>query len=221
MTEPINKPPEGASISSPAGDPVGDAADHSETAAPVIGAPVTAGAPPAANRRLILTVAAIAVLVWVLDQGSKALAVHKLSDGHRVALIGDLFGLVLTRNAGAAFSMATGATWVLTVVALIVVVTIIRFARRLGSRGWTVALGLLLGGALGNLTDRLFRAPGFFRGHVIDFLEWPHWPIFNLADSCIVTAALLIALLSLRGIGIDGERVIAHPAAESSAESGE
>jgi signal peptidase II len=87
------------------------------------------------------------------------------------------------------------------------VVTIIRFARRLGSLGWAVALGLLLGGALGNLTDRLFRAPGFFRGHVIDFLEWPHWPVFNLADSCIVTAAALIALLSLRGIGIDGQRV--------------
>jgi signal peptidase II len=87
-----------------------------------------------------------------------------------------------------------------------VVVAIIRISRNLGSRGWTLALGLLLGGALGNLGDRLFRAPSFFHGHVIDFLEFPHWPIFNLADSSIVTAAVLIALLSVRGIGIDGRR---------------
>jgi signal peptidase II len=162
------------------------------------------------NRRLTVWVALIAVLVLLLDQGSKALAVRELTGRDRVDLIGNLFGLTLVRNGGAAFSMATGATWVLTLVALVVVVTIIRVARRLGSRGWTIALGLLLGGALGNLTDRLFRAPGFFRGHVIDFLEWPHWPVFNLADSCIVTAALLIALLSLRGIGIDGQRVVAR-----------
>jgi signal peptidase II len=201
MTEPINTST-GASIGQPAGASIGDAADR-----PVAGAPGTS-AP--ANRRLIVAVAVIAVLVLLLDQGSKALAVHQLTGRGRVEVIGSLFGLELVRNGGAAFSMATGATWVLTVVALVVVVTIIRFARRLGSRGWTLALGLLLGGALGNLTDRLFRAPGFFRGHVIDFLEWPHWPVFNLADSCIVTAALLIALLSLRGIGIDGQRVSAH-----------
>jgi signal peptidase II len=159
------------------------------------------------NRRLIVVVGLLALLIWAADQGTKLWAVHGLTPGERVSLIGSAFGLDLTRNAGAAFSMATGATWVLSVVAVAVVVTIIRFARQLGSWGWTVALGLLLGGALGNLTDRLFRAPGFMRGHVVDFLEFPHWPIFNLADSCIVTAACLIALLSLRGIGIDGRRV--------------
>jgi signal peptidase II len=159
------------------------------------------------NRRLTFAVAVIAVLVLIADQGSKLLAVHQLPGRGRVDLVGSLFGLQLTRNAGAAFSTATGATWVLTLIAIAVVVVIIRFARRLGSRGWTVALGLLLGGALGNLTDRLFREPGFMRGHVVDFLEFPHWPIFNLADSCIVVAACLIGLLSVRGIGIDGQRV--------------
>jgi signal peptidase II len=103
--------------------------------------------------------------------------------------------------------MATGATWLLTVVAIAVVVVIVRISRRLGSRGWAAALGFLLGGALGNLTDRLVRPPGVFRGHVIDFLEFPHWPIFNLADSSITVAAVLIALLSLAGIGIDGRRL--------------
>jgi signal peptidase II len=170
------------------------------------------------NRRLTVAVAVIAGLVLIADQGSKLLAVHQLTGRGRVDLIGSLFGLQLTRNAGAAFSTATGATWVLTLIAIAVVLTIIRFARRLGSRGWTVALGLLLGGALGNLIDRLFRAPGFMRGHVVDFLEFPHWPIFNLADSCIVTAACLIALLSLLGIGIDGRRT--PSSAEASSEAG-
>jgi signal peptidase II len=171
------------------------------------------------NRRLTVVVGLIAVLVYAVDQGTKLLAVHGLTPGERKDLIGPALGLNLTRNAGAAFSTATGATWILTLVAVAVVIAIIRFARQLGSWGWTVALGLLLGGALGNLNDRLFRAPGFMRGHVIDFLEFPHWPIFNLADTCIVTAACLIALLSLRGIGIDGGRAGAGTSSETSSGS--
>jgi signal peptidase II len=159
------------------------------------------------RRRLSWVVVGIAALVVLADQGSKALAVRKLTGGQRVDVVGSLLGLRLTRNPGAAFSMATGATWLLTLVALVVVVVVIRISRRLGSVGWTIALGLLLGGALGNLTDRLTREPGFFRGHVIDFLVLPHWPVFNLADWSIVTAACLIALLSVIGIGIDGQRV--------------
>ena len=160
-----------------------------------------------ARRRLPLLVPVIAALVLLADQGTKWAAVERLTGRGRVDVIDGILWLHLTRNAGAAFSMATGATWLLTIVALVVVVAIIRISRNLGSRGWTLALGLLLGGALGNLGDRLFRAPSFFHGHVIDFLEFPHWPIFNLADSSIVTAAVLIALLSLRGIGIDGQRL--------------
>ena len=164
----------------------------------------TDGTTPSTATRLPLAVLALAGLVLLADQATKWLAVEQLTGRGRVDLLGELFGLRLTRNAGAAFSTATGATWILTAIAIVVVVVIVRMSRRLGSRGWTVALGLLLGGALGNLGDRLFRSPGFFRGHVVDFLELPHWPIFNVADSCIVSAAVLIALLSLRGIGIDG-----------------
>jgi signal peptidase II len=187
MTEPINSP---QAETAAQGDPV-----------------VTAEPGPAGRRRLPAVTALIAALVLAADQAAKFVAVEQLTDRGRVDVLGDLFGLRLVRNSGAAFSLATGATWILTTVALIVVVVIIRIARRLGSRGWAIALGLVLGGALGNLTDRLFRPPDFFHGHVIDFLELPHWPIFNLADICINTGAVLIALLSLRGIGIDGSRL--------------
>ena len=80
-------------------------------------------------------------------------------------------------------------------------------SRRLGSALWAVALGLLLAGVAGNLTDRLFREPGPMRGHVVDFLRFPHWPIFNVADVCINVAAVLIVVQALRGIGVDGRRV--------------
>lgn len=148
-------------------------------------------------------VVGIAAVVITLDQLSKAWAVHAL-DGSRRDVLGSVFGFQLTRNPGAAFSIATGSTWIFTVLAVVVAVVIVRLARRLRSRLWGVALGLLLGGAVGNLSDRLLRAPGFARGHVVDFLELPHWPIFNLADSAICCAAALIVLASLLGVGIDG-----------------
>jgi signal peptidase II len=158
--------------------------------------------------RGLLLVLSLAALVVALDQATKAWAVHALGDRppgqERVDLIGDLFGLHLARNPGAAFSFATGSTWIFTVLAVVVALAIVRLARRLRSLIWGLALGFLLGGALGNLTDRLFREPGFGRGHVVDFLELPHWPIFNLADSSICLSAGLIVLASLRGIGIDG-----------------
>jgi signal peptidase II len=186
MTEPINAPQAQAPVQ---GDP-----------------PVTPAPGPS---RLPAVTVALAVLVLLADQASKQFAIERLTGRGRVEVLGDLFGFHLVTNSGAAFSIATGATWVLTSVALVVVVVIIRISRRLGSRGWTLALGLVLGGALGNLGDRLFRPPAFFHGHVIDFLELPHWPIFNLADVSINVGAVLIALLSLRGIGIDGRRLTA------------
>jgi signal peptidase II len=137
----------------------------------------------------------------VLDQVTKALAVARLTEGRPTRFIGSLLRFDLTRNAGAAFSTATGITWVLTLLAVVVVVVVIRASRRLGSRIWALAFGLLLGGACGNLADRIFRAPGVARGHVVDFLELPHWPIFNLADSAIVSAGVLVVLLTLLGIG--------------------
>ena len=162
------------------------------------------GAPSAARGRLLRVLVATAVSVIVVDQLSKAWAVEALTGRGRVDLVGDLFGLRLTRNPGAAFSLATGATWIFTILATVVVLIIARIARDLGSRWWAVTLGLLMGGAVGNLLDRLVREPGFARGHVVDFFELPHYPIFNVADSCIVTAAILIGWLGLRGVGVDG-----------------
>jgi signal peptidase II len=157
---------------------------------------------------VVLTVAA--VLVYAADQLAKAWALAHLSPDVPRDVVGSALRFNLTRNAGAAFSIGTGATWILTLIAASVVVVIIVSSRRLGSRGWAWALGLLLGGSVGNLTDRLLRPPGLGRGHVVDFVQLPHWPIFNVADSAIVTAAVLIGLLALRGIGIDGTHAEPH-----------
>jgi len=156
--------------------------------------------------RRVLLFAVLAVVVYALDQLTKVLAVAQLEGRVPVDLLGGLLTLRLTRNPGAAFSLGTGYTVVLTMVAIGVVVVVVRLSSRLRSVGWAVALGLLLGGACGNLTDRLVRAPGPLRGHVVDFLELPHWPVFNVADSAIVAAAALVVLQSLRGVRLDGGR---------------
>jgi signal peptidase II len=161
---------------------------------------------PTSTSRRIRLFATVAAVVYAIDAGSKILVVHDLTGHEPISLLGGLLTLRLTRNPGAAFSTATGYTVLLTLVAIGVVLCVTRLAARLGSTGWAVALGLLLGGALGNLTDRIFRSPGPLRGHVVDFLELPHWPIFNLADSAIVLGAVLITLQSLRGVHLDGRR---------------
>jgi signal peptidase II len=157
-----------------------------------------------ARRGLLLLVALVAAGVYAVDQGSKALAVSRLDPGEPRQVVGELLQLHLIRNAGAAFSLATGVTWVLTVVAIVVVVVVVRSARRLGSPGWAIILGLLLGGALGNLTDRLLREPGFGRGHVVDFIDYGGLFIGNVAAIAIVLAAAAVALQAVRGIGLDG-----------------
>lgn len=143
---------------------------------------------------------------YAVDQATKALAVARLEPDRPIALVGDLLQLRLTRNPGAAFSLATGRTWLITLVALVVIVAVLRSSRRLGSMPWAVALGLLLGGALGNLTDRLLREPGVGRGHVVDFIAYGQLFVGNAADVAIVTAAGLVVLLGLRGISLDGTR---------------
>jgi signal peptidase II len=153
-------------------------------------------------RWLVIT----AVIVLVADIVSKQIVVAKLSNRPPVRVISHVLTLTLTRNAGAAFSIGPGATVLFSAVALIVVVVIARTARSLASRGWATSLGLLLGGALGNLADRVFRSPGPFRGHVIDWIQLPHWPVFNLADSAIVCGGALAVLLVTRGIELDGSR---------------
>lgn len=148
----------------------------------------------------------IAAGVLVLDQVTKAVALQTLTPYEYVRVLGDIFGLMLVFNPGAAFSFATGSTWIFTIVAIVVTVVIIRVSRRLGSLGWALALGALLGGNLGNLLDRLLREPGFARGHVVDFLDYGGLFVGNVADIAIVLGAVGMALLAFLGIGIDGVR---------------
>ena len=159
-----------------------------------------AGAPPPRRLRLLLTIAAV---VLVLDIVTKVLAVRLLTPGQPVSIIGDTVTWTLVRNSGAAFSMATGYTWVLTLVATGVVLGIIWMGRRLVSPWWALGLGMILGGAMGNLIDRFFRSPGPLRGHVVDFLSIGWWPVFNVADPSVVGGAILLVALSLFGFDFD------------------
>lgn len=158
------------------------------------------------TRSRVLVFALIAVVVVALDQASKVWALSTLMEGERTEVLGDLLGLTLLFNSGAALSFASGTTWVFTVAATAVTIVVIRVANRLGSRGWTIALGLLLGGAVGNLIDRLIREPGPGRGHVVDFIAYGDLFVGNVADIAIVAAAFLMGLLGLMGIGLDGSR---------------
>lgn len=162
---------------------------------------------PSRSKRLIAVLIGIAVVTYAIDQLSKAWVVANLQMGEPHPIVGEFFQLRRAANPGAAFSIATNATWLLTIIAIVVIGCTIWAARKLRSRGWAAALGLLIGGALGNLTDRFFRAPGGGKGHVVDMFQLPNWPIFNVADVWIVSAAVLICLLAFRGIGIDGTRV--------------
>ncbi|MCV7318583.1 signal peptidase II [Mycolicibacterium confluentis] len=166
--------------------------------------PVTPAAEPApapqGRLRLLLSVAAVVLL---LDVVTKVLAVRLLTPGQPVSIIGDTVTWTLVRNSGAAFSMATGYTWVLTLVATGVVIGIIWMGRRLVSPWWALGLGMILGGALGNLVDRFLRSPGPLRGHVVDFLQIGWWPVFNVADPAVVGGAILLVTLSLFGFDYD------------------
>ncbi|MBJ7338446.1 signal peptidase II [Mycolicibacterium sp.] len=170
--------------------------------------PVTAGddtdpPPPRRRLRLLLSVAAVVLL---LDVVTKVLAVKLLTPQQPVSIIGDTVTWTLVRNSGAAFSMGTSYTWVLTLVATGVVIGIIWMGRRLVSPWWALGLGMILGGALGNLVDRFFRSPGPLRGHVVDFLSIGWWPVFNVADPAVVGGAILLVGLSLFGFDFDTDR---------------
>src|SRR6478609_4129943 len=144
-------------------------------------------APPERPRRVVLLLA-VAAFVIAADVISKAIVVATMPDHPNIRLLGGALTIVFT------------------VIALGVVIYILRTARNLRSIGWAITLGLLLGGATGNLLDRIFRAPGLFQGHVVDWIELPDWPVFNLADSAIVCAGVLVVLLALLGIRMDGTR---------------
>jgi signal peptidase II len=161
---------------------------------------------PRLARRQLGTLAAVAVCTYAVDVVSKIVAVATLTPGQSVPVVDGLLRLRLIRYPGAAFGLGVDVTVVFTLISVIVIGVILHMARRLGSTAWAVTLGLLLGGAVGNLTDRIARAPGFLQGHVVDFLELPRWPVFNVADSAIVSAGALMVLLALRNIPVEGRR---------------
>ncbi|MGL4172790.1 MAG: signal peptidase II [Actinomycetota bacterium] len=148
-----------------------------------------------------------ATTAWcAIDQVTKILAVDFLNLGQSIGLVGNFLEFRLVRNPGAAFSLATGMTWVLTLVAIAVVVVIARVARDITNVSWAMALGALLGGTLGNLIDRLVRTPGVGRGHVIDFIAYGEFFVGNVADIAIVLGAGLILILTFRGVRVSTSR---------------
>jgi signal peptidase II len=161
----------------------------------------------------LIVLALIALGIYALDQVSKILVVDLMTEGEVVRVLGEVLQLHFVRNPGAAFSLASGTTWVFSIIAAGAVVFIVWFARRIRSLTWGIVFGLLLGGVLGNLTDRLLREPGFGLGHVVDFLSTP-WllpAIYNVADMAIVSSMVIFMILTIRGIGLDGERVVETP----------
>jgi signal peptidase II len=156
------------------------------------------------GRRRIAVLFAVATVAYAFDLISKMIVVAKLEHHPPIEIIGDWLKFEAIRNAGAAFGFGEAFTVIFTMIAAAVIVVIARLARKLYSLPWAIALGLLLGGALGNLTDRIFRAPGVFQGAVVDFIAPKHFAVFNLADSAIVCGGILIVLLSFKGLDPDG-----------------
>ena len=173
------------------------------------------------GRRRITALLVVALLAYLLDLGSKMLVVAKLEHQAPIRIVGDLLKFEAIRNPGAAFGFGEAFTIIFTIIAATVIVVIVRLARKLYSLPWAIALGLLLGGALGNLTDRMFREPGFPVGHVIDFINTP-WmmpAIYNIADIFIVSMMIGVALLVLVGLHLDGTREARRTTATGSGES--
>jgi signal peptidase II len=157
---------------------------------------VPRGTPPVTARSPVGPLAVAGVIV-ALDQLSKIWAVQALSDGP-VEVVGSLLQFRLTRNPGGAFSLLTNVTPLLAVLAVVMVVYIVRTTRRTADVVMAYSLALVLGGAVGNLVDRLTRSPGFLRGEVVDFIKVPHWPTFNVADCAITVGVILIAIRGWR-----------------------
>jgi signal peptidase II len=167
---------------------------------------VPAGLEVGVPHRRVGVLIAVAIAIIGLDIASKVTVVATLTNRTPIRLLGGFLKLRVDRNPGAAFSFAPGLTILFSLIAIAVIVVILRSSRRIRSLSWAITLGLLLGGATGNLVDRIFRSPGLFRGWVVDWIQVPHWPVFNLADSAIVCGGILAVLLSARGIRLDGQR---------------
>ncbi|RAK39518.1 signal peptidase II [Actinoplanes lutulentus] len=164
--------------------------------------------------RAVAVLGATAVIAVALDQWVKHLSTENLDPGEPVRILGGLVYLSLLRNSGAAFSFGSSFTWVFPLITIVVVGWIGWMALRLRSVPWAIALGLVLGGALGNLGDRLFRAPSFLHGHVVDMISvfgpyGEYFAVFNIADSCLSVGVVLAVLLELTGRQRDGSRLVA------------
>ncbi len=196
-------PPTADGPEHPAGRPGPDEPEPSGAASRADAEPAGDGA-DAPRRRRIPVLVGVAAFAYLLDLVTKIMVVEWLEHREPVEVLGQWLRFEAVRNGGAAFGVGEALTVVFTCIAVGVIVVIIRLARKLYSTPWAVALGLLLGGALGNLTDRLLRAPGFLEGHVVDFIAPRYFAVFNLADSAIVCGGILIVLLSFRGLDPDG-----------------
>lgn len=148
------------------------------------------------RRQLLVT----ALLVILFDLATKAWAVARLENQSDIKLIGEFLKFSFVRNPGAAFSFGTSVTWVFTLIAIAVSVAILVISRTVTNEPWAIALGGLLGGAVGNLIDRIFRSPEVFQGHVVDFISIPNYPMFNISDSAVVLSAIAMVALSFRGV---------------------
>lgn len=159
---------------------------------------------------ILAILAATALFAIAADQFSKYLVVTNLTLGEYNQVLGEFLQFVFVKNSGAAFSFASGSTWIFSIAASVVAIFIVVFARRIRSWVWALLFGMLLGGTLGNLIDRLFREPSFGQGHVVDFISVAGFPaIFNVADIFIVSSMGLFIILTVRGVRLDGTRATA------------
>jgi signal peptidase II len=146
--------------------------------------------------------AAVAAAGLALDQATKAWVTATVENRREIHVVSDVLMIDASRNSGAAFSFAPAATVLFTALALGMALFIVLKATQLRSAAWAIALGLILAGALGNLTDRLTRSPGIGRGAVVDFIDLRHFATFNVADSCITIGVVLAGVLALRGVSM-------------------
>jgi len=198
--------PEEAAGTDGAAEATGGGGDNAGPEPDAAGHRPESGPDAALRKRRVLVLVGVAALAYLLDLLSKIWVVHNLEHHEPIDVFGHYLRLDAIRNAGAAFGLGQGMTIVFTVIAVGVIAVIVRLSRRLYSVPWAIALGLLLGGAFGNLTDRVFRSPGGFQGRVVDFIAPEHFAVFNLADSAICCGGALIVLLSFRGVDPDGTK---------------
>jgi signal peptidase II len=184
------------------------------------GSSAAGSAGAARSGKFLLVLAACAAFAYLFDQLTKFWVVSTMVEGQVTPVLPPLLSWHFIRNPGAAFSIGENHTWLFSIVMAVVAGAILFHARRVRSIWWSIALGFLLGGALGNLTDRLFREPSFGMGHVVDFIAFPNFAIFNIADSAIVGSVILWCILTLLGIGMDGRRTPARGAGGRAEQAG-